>query len=90
MGEPWIRVLACGSMAAARLVELVHSRRNLRNSGLTVEGPWSARTYPAMVLLHTLVIAATLLRGTRGHWGWLAVLIGVQPLRLWVLLLLGE
>jgi len=87
----WIRVVACSAMAAARLLELAHSRRNMRGGGVLVEGQWSARTYPLMVALHTVVIAVTVLRGAhKPSWAWLTTLVGVQPIRLWVLLLLGR
>jgi methyltransferase len=90
-GAHVIRLLTCGAMAAARLVELTRSRRNLGSSGPTREGQWSARTYPLMVLLHTTVIGITLLRGSRRpNAGWLSLLLAVQPIRVWVLLLLGQ
>ena len=77
-------------MAAARLIEIAHSRRNLQQSGSAREGRWSARTYPFMVLLHTMVLVTTLLRGRRRPTaGWLSLLLAVQPIRLWVLMLLG-
>lgn len=78
-------------MGAARIAELVHSRRNMRAAGPATEGPWSRATYPAIVALHTAVIAGTALRGrSRPAWTWLAVLLAVQPLRIWVLATLGR
>ena len=78
-------------MTAARLGELAHSRRNLDGSGPVREGQWSARTYPLIVLLHTMVIGGTLLRGRRRpNASWLRLLVAVQPIRLWILLLLGS
>lgn len=78
-------------MGAARLAELVYSRRNLRQSGPVREGSWSERTYPLIVALHTAVIVATFLRGrNRPAWPWLAVLLAVQPIRIWVLATLGR
>ena len=50
----------------------------------------SRRTYPLIVLLHSLVIGGTLLRGSaRPRRGWLLLLLAVQPVRLWVLTTLG-
>ena len=85
-----LRVLICGYMAAARLIELAFSRRNVRRSGPSTEGTWSRRTFPAMVALHTVVIIGTLSWGRRVHWPWLALLLAVQPLRFWTLLTLGR
>lgn len=85
-----IRFLVCAFMAAARLLELRFSRRNMRATGAATEGRWSHRSYPLMVALHTAVVAGTLLRGSRKpHLVWLAVLMAVQPFRAWVLCLLG-
>jgi methyltransferase len=78
-------------MAAARLVELAWSARNLRRAGAASEGRWSRQTYPAIVLVHASVIGGTALLGRgRPRPGWLALLALVQPLRLWVLLTLGR
>jgi methyltransferase len=55
------------------------------------EGEWSRRTYPLMVTLHVGVIASVVFEGsTRPRGRWLALLAAVQPLRLWVLALLGD
>ncbi len=76
-------------MGAARLIELLFSRRNI-GAVRTAEGEMSRRTYPAMVALHTTVIAGTLLLGkNHPRKPWLATLLLVQPLRLWVLTTLG-
>lgn len=78
-------------MALARLVELVLSRRNLQRHGQAVEGRWTRATYPLIVLLHSAVFVRTLLRGSaRPHRPWLWILLAVQPLRAWVLVLLGD
>lgn len=78
-------------MAAARLAELGISRRNLSRGGALVEGPWSRRTFPFIVALHSLVIGATLVFGSRRpRRSWLALLLAVQPLRLWILVTLGQ
>jgi methyltransferase len=77
-------------MAVARLVELRYSGRNIRSQSQASEGETSRRSYPLILLLHTLVIGGTLLRGSpRPRWGWLLLLLAVQPLRLWVLATLG-
>jgi methyltransferase len=77
-------------MAAARLIELRFSRRNIKDAGQTDEGDWSRRTFPAMVALHTSVIVATFLWGGSARLRWLALLIAAQPVRAWVLLSLGR
>jgi methyltransferase len=84
-----IRAIVCGAMGLARLVELVHSRRNLENQGPVEEGEGSRRTFPIMVALHTTVIAGTFLAGGRPRPLWLTSLALLQPLRLWVLVTLG-
>jgi methyltransferase len=77
-------------MAAARLIELAFSRRNMADAA-TTEAASSRRLYPVMVLLHTTVIGLTFLLGKRRpHLGWLAALVLVQPLRYCVLLSLGR
>jgi methyltransferase len=77
-------------MAAARLIELAFSRRNMAETA-TNEAASSRRLYPVMVLLHTAVIGLTFLLGKRRpQLGWLAALVLVQPLRYWVLLSLGR
>lgn len=86
-----IRLVACGSMALARLVELAYSRRNLDRHADRREGRASRATYPLIVAVHTMVIVGTLLRGARRpSTGWLALLASAQPFRLWVLLLLRD
>lgn len=86
-----IRFIICGAMATARLLELRRSRRNLVVGGVATEGRWSRRTYPLMVALHAGVLVGTLVAGSqRPSWPWLALLGVVQPLRWWVLLLLGR
>jgi methyltransferase len=78
-------------MAAARLGELAYSRRNIGASGEMVEGVWSRRTFPLIVVLHTAVLAGTAGFGSRRpRWPWLALLLLFQPLRLWVLLTLRD
>lgn len=78
-------------MAAARLGELAWSRRNIAASGPSSEGRWSRRTYPAMVGVHAAVLAVTACRGSRRPRTLpLAVLLAVQPVRVWVLATLGR
>ena len=85
------RLAVCAAVGAARLVELSWSRRNLAAAGETLEGAWSRRTYPLVIALHTLVIAGTAVSGQRrARLPWLALLLGVQPVRLWVLATLGR
>ena len=85
-----IRTLVCGLMAAARLIELAYSRRNLKPQGPAREGDWTRRTFPLIVALHTVVIGGVLLfGGRRPRRAWLALLLAAQPLRWWVLATLG-
>jgi methyltransferase len=86
-----IRVLVCAAMAAARLVELGYSRRNLKRGHL-LEGSGSRRTFPLIVLVHSAVLAGTALvgRGRSPRLPWLIALLAAQPIRLWVLLTLRE
>ena len=44
-----IRLLACGGMGVARLLEVGWSRRNLRSRGAATEGAWTRRTFPLIV-----------------------------------------
>ena len=86
-----IRIALCALMAAARLGELAYSKRNVRRYGGGVEGRWTRGTYPLVVLVHTVVLAGTGLRGRRRPGvPWLAALLAVQPLRAWVLVTLGD
>jgi len=85
-------------MGAARLAELRWSRRNIArsavvhdSSGGRTEGRRSRQTYPVMVAVHVVGILGTALWGdSHPRTGWLAMLLGVQPLRAWVLATLGE
>lgn len=86
-----MRLFMCGGMAAARLGELWHSRRNLQGAAAVTEGGGSRATYPLIVAVHTVAIVGTALAGSgRANRGWLALLLGVQPLRAWVLATLGR
>lgn len=86
-----VRFVVSASMALARLVELAYSRRNIKRDADLREGRASRATYPLIVAVHTIVIAGTLLRGSRRpSLGWLVLLASAQPFRLWVLLLLRD
>jgi methyltransferase len=85
-----IRLLVCGGMATARLLELAYSRRNIASFPASREGAGSRRTFPLVVALHSAVIGGTLLFGTKPRKLWLALLLLAQPIRLWVLKTLGE
>jgi methyltransferase len=86
-----IRLLVCALMGAARLAELAYSRRNIGAAGETVEGVWTRRTYPLIMLLHTLVIGGTaFLGGNRPRMPWLVLLLVAQPLRVWTIATLRE
>jgi methyltransferase len=86
----FLKLLVCGWMAAARLIELAYSKRNIEGAE-TNEAPLNRRLYPVMVALHTTVLAGTFLLGrSRCNWGWLTLLLLVQPLRWWVLSSLGR
>lgn len=86
-----MRLIVCAGMGGARVAELVYSRKNMAASGPTQEGVWSKRTYPLIVATHTVVIAGTAWRGrSKVSPSWLVLLLGVQPLRVWVLATLGK
>jgi methyltransferase len=86
-------VVTLGGVVGQRLGELMWSRRNerrLRARGAVEHG---ADHYRWMVVLHAGWLVATALEGRRRrafHPLALAVFIGVQPLRLWVLRTLGD
>ena len=79
-------------IAAERLAELVHAARNtraLRRRGAIERG---AGHYPLLVLLHAAWLGALFLlvpQDTAPVWPWLAVYLGLQGLRLWVIRSLG-
>jgi methyltransferase len=85
-----LRLLICAGMAAARLIELTFSKRNIQRSPAAGVDT-NQRLYPVMVALHTAVIGGTLLKGrSRPHLPWLVALLLAQPLRYWVLSSLGS
>lgn len=81
------------AVAAQRLAELLWSRRNerrLRALGAVEHG---ARHYPLVVAVHAGLLASLFLSAPPDRPIdplWLAVLLGLQPLRLWVLATLGQ
>ncbi|MCV7298311.1 isoprenylcysteine carboxyl methyltransferase family protein [Mycobacterium barrassiae] len=91
-------VLLIGAVAAERVAELVVSQRNLAWSRDQGGREYGARHYPAMVVLHTgllagcLAEAALLRRRFIGRLGWpmLAVVVLAQGLRWWCIATLGR
>ena len=80
-------------VAAQRLAELVHARRNTRR--LLAEGgvESGAGHYPLLVGLHALwlvSLAASVPAGQPANWPLLAVFVVLQGLRLWILFSLGR
>src|SRR4051794_34220327 len=81
-----------------RLAELVVSQRNLAWSRARGGIESGARHYPAMVLLHTGLLAGCLLEAGLGHrpfltslgWPMLAVVLLSQALRWWCIATLGH
>jgi methyltransferase len=79
-------------VTAQRLAELVYSRVNearLRRDGGVEHG---ASHYPAIVALHAAWLAGLWLSasGTQPNYGWLAIFLVLQGLRVWVLGTLGS
>jgi methyltransferase len=91
-------ILLIGAVAAERVAELVVSQRNLSWSRARGGREFGARHYPAMVVLHTgllagcLVEVAVLRRRFVGRLGWpmLAVVLAAQGLRWWCIATLGR
>lgn len=85
-------VLLLALVTAERLAELCLARRN--TAALVAKGAFEAAPghYPLIVLLHACWLAGLWLFG----WGhplhpvWLAIFVGLQGLRVWVLASLGE
>jgi len=87
-----IAIIVLVLVTAQRLAELVYSRFNeerLRRSGGIEHG---ASHYPAIVALHAAWLAGLWLTaiGTHPHYGWLAIFLVLQGLRVWVLGSLGS
>ncbi len=86
-----LAVAVLALVTAQRLAELVYSRFNedrLKRDGGVEHG---AAHYPAIVALHAAWLAGLWLGaiGTHPHYGWLAVFVVLQGLRVWVLGTLG-
>ena len=86
-----IAVAVLALVTAQRLAELVYSRFNeerLKRDGGVEHG---ASHYPAIVVLHAAWLAGLWIAaiGTRPDFGWLALFLVLQGLRVWVLGTLG-
>ncbi len=90
--------LLIGAVAAERVAELVVSQRNLSWSRERGGREFGARHYPAMVVLHTGLLAGCLVevgvkrRRFVGRLGWpmLGVVLAAQGLRWWCIGTLGR
>lgn len=90
--------LLIGAVAAERVAELVVSQRNLSWSRAQGGSEFGARHYPAMVVLHTGLLAGCLVevgvmrRRFVGRLGWpmLGVVLAAQGLRWWCIGTLGR
>jgi methyltransferase len=90
--------LLIGAVAAERVAELVVSQRNLSWSRSQGGREFGARHYPAMVVLHTGLLAGCLVevgvkrRRFVGRLGWpmLGVVLAAQGLRWWCIGTLGR
>lgn len=87
-----IAIAVLALVTAQRLAELVYSRFNetrLRRDGGIEYG---AAHYPAIVALHAAWLAGLWITasGTHPHYGWLAIFLLLQGLRVWVLGTLGS
>jgi methyltransferase len=90
--------LLIGAVAAERVAELVVSQRNLSWSRSRGGREFGARHYPAMVVLHTGLLAGCLVevgvkrRRFVGRLGWpmLGVVLAAQGLRWWCIGTLGR
>jgi methyltransferase len=90
-------VLLIGLVAAERVAELVVSQRNLATSKARGGSEFGAGHYPAMVVLHTALLASCLAEVLVLHrpfipilgWSMLAVALAAQGLRWWCITTLG-
>ena len=85
-----IRVALCFYAIACRLIELRLSRRNIEGYAAKKEGAGSRASYPVMVAMHVIVLAATLLLGGRVRRPYAATFLLVQPLRFWIIQTAGR
>ena len=84
-------VVLIAAVAIERIAELVVSQRNLAWSRARGGVEFGARHYPAMVILHTGLLAGCLLEAIALHrpflpalgWPMLAVVLAAQALRWW-------
>jgi len=91
-------ILLIGAVAAERVAELVVSQRNLSWSRAQGGREFGAGHYPAMVVLHSALLAGCLAevvllrRRFDGRLGWpmLAVVLFAQGLRWWCIATLGR
>jgi methyltransferase len=90
-------VILIGLVAAERVAELVVSQRNLATSRARGGSEFGAGHYPAMVVLHTALLAACLIEVLALHrpfipalgWPMLALVLAAQGLRWWCIATLG-
>ena len=93
----WYALLV-GAVAAERLAELVVSRRNQAWSRARGGTEFGARHYPAMVVLHTGLLAGCLVETVALHrpfipalgWPMLVIVLAAQGLRWWCIATLGR
>ncbi len=89
-------VLLIAAVTVERLAELVVSQRNLVWSRARGGVEFGARHYPAMVALHTGLLAGCLLEATYRPfipalgWPMLAIVLAAQGLRWWCIATLGH
>jgi methyltransferase len=91
-------VVLIAAVAIERIAELVVSQRNLAWSRARGGVEFGARHYPAMVTLHTGLLAGCLLEAIVTHrpflpalgWPMLAVVLAAQVLRWWCIATLGH
>jgi methyltransferase len=91
-------VLLIAAVAVERVAELVVSKRNLAWSRARGGTEFGAGHYPAMVVLHTGLLAGCLVEAIGLHrpflpalgWPMLAVVLAAQALRWWCIATLGS
>jgi methyltransferase len=91
-------VLLIGAVAVERLAELVLTKRNRAWSRARGGVEFGARHYPAMVALHTGLLAGCLVEAITLHrpffpalgWPMLAIVVAAQALRWWCIATLGD
>ena len=84
------RLIVCAGMAAARLLELSLSKRNIEENAGAQETKRNQSVFPLIVVLHAVTIAGTFVFGSKLSKPWLLILLAVQPVRVWVLVTLGK